>query len=233
MRAYLSILLLWGIAVISGAAYAQDTVKVEHDAYTTVFVNSSHVPILVTYTLYSYSFDCDQTQRLARTNNFKADPDVSGTALGKDYDHSGYDQGHCMSAQDNICDSIAMAECFYYTNMIPQAPGLNRGIWKVLETDERDLAAKYDSVMVYVGWFGTDKTIGPDKVVVPEYCWKVIYIPEAHEWDYYIFPNRKCDGTPARYMDTLHEKTWVNWTAEQKKWMLYILAEGTRKNSRF
>jgi len=219
MRAYLGLLLMCGSGFISPEDNAQDTVVVKHERYMTVYAASAHEPVMVSYTLKPEYISCDAPMK--RTNNFKADPEIAGTALGKDYDGSGYDQGHLMSAQDNTCDEVAMNECFYYSNMLPQAPGLNRGIWKVLETDERDLVSTgksgemgADSIVVFCGGYGKDKTIGPDNVVVPKYCWKVIYIPGANggEWDGYIFPNAKCDGTPDRYMDfTSAQMAWVKY----------------------
>jgi endonuclease G, mitochondrial len=41
-----------------------------------------------------------------------------------------------------------MVESFYYSNVAPQLPSLNRGIWKKLEEYTRQLAKEYDSVLV-------------------------------------------------------------------------------------
>jgi hypothetical protein len=37
-----------------------------------------------------------------------------------------------LDAFDCGCDSTAMAESFYYSNVVPQLPTLNRGGWKSL-----------------------------------------------------------------------------------------------------
>ncbi|MEB0284833.1 DNA/RNA non-specific endonuclease, partial [Sphingomonas sp. 10B4] len=68
-------------------------------------------------------------KHFARTNKFTADPKINGTALSSDYKKSGYDQGHQMPAQDNTCDSIGQVECFFFSNMVPQTPELNRITW--------------------------------------------------------------------------------------------------------
>ena len=44
-----------------------------------------------------------------------------------------------MDAFDCGYDSIAMAESFYYSNVAPQLPSLNRGSWKRLEEYTRKL----------------------------------------------------------------------------------------------
>jgi endonuclease G, mitochondrial len=54
------------------------------------------------------------------------------TNLDNDYKHSDYDRGHQLDANDCGCDSTAMAESFYYSNIAPQMPVLNRGVWKRL-----------------------------------------------------------------------------------------------------
>jgi endonuclease G len=94
--------------------------------------------------------DCDK--RFKRKNKFKPDPLIPEfTNLDMDYKKSGYDRGHQMDAYDCGCDSIAMAESFYYSNVAPQVPALNRGIWKKLEEYTRNMAKKYDSILVWCG----------------------------------------------------------------------------------
>ncbi len=55
-----------------------------------------------------------------------------------------------MNAEDNRCDKQGMDESFYFSNMTPQVPQLNRGVWKSLETEVREAAAVADSVKVYL-----------------------------------------------------------------------------------
>lgn len=205
------------ITLLCITASAQDTSYVYHNAYNVVWCKSSHIPVLVYYKLRGSDITC--ATKIARTNNFKADPAMPGTNLSKDYSHSGYDQGHNMSADDNQCNATAMNECFYYTNMFPQLPSLNRGIWKQLEVLERKEARTDDSISVFIGSYGMDKTIGPDKVVVPAYCWKAIYDWKSHLWTTYIFPNTGvCKGNLS---------TYTNFTPEQYHWMLYCILKYT------
>jgi len=168
-------------------SHAGDTVKVSHEYYTSFFVQSAHIPCLVTYTLRGADISCNP--RVARTNNFRADPGVEGANLKKDYASSGYDKGHNMSAEDNDCSSVGMSECFYFTNMFPQTPNLNRGIWKKLEERERKLAIEDDSVVVFIGSYEKSGVIGEDGVWVPQYCWKAIYIPSSGQWEVHSFTN--------------------------------------------
>jgi len=112
-----------------------------------------------------------------RTNKFIIDPSVStGSATAQDYKKSGYDQGHLAPAADMAWSKTAMKESFYYSNMGPQEPSFNRDIWKKLEEQVREWAIEDKAVYVVTGPVLKDglKTIGPNKVSVPEYYYKVI-----------------------------------------------------------
>jgi len=178
-------------------SFAQDTLR--HKYYTSVWDNQKHIPIVVYYNLDASMLNCKT--KLPRTNKFVKDPlEPQSTDLSKAYHSSGYDQGHNMSAQDNACDQTAMVECFYYSNMFPQTPNLNRGVWKQLEVQERALAMK-QPITVYIGSVGCSKTIGVDKVCVPDSCWKVIVT--ANDTASYIFPNgNNVFGKPEDYKTT-------------------------------
>jgi len=112
-----------------------------------------------------------------RTNEFIPDPSVStGTATVGDYAKSGYDRGHLAPAADMGWSQQAMAESFYFSNMSPQVPGFNRGIWKNLEEQVRTWAKAYDSIYVVTGPVLKDGLVqlGPNGVSIPKYYYKVI-----------------------------------------------------------
>lgn len=124
------------------------------------------------------------TKLHARTDRFIPDPKViTITANNKDYAGSGYDRGHLAPAADMGWSATSMAESFYYSNMSPQVPGFNRGIWKKLEERVREWAVENESMHIVTGPVLTEglRTIGPNAVSVPEYFYKVIldnYWPE-------------------------------------------------------
>ena len=185
---------------------AQDTVTLEHTYYTSHFVNSKHIPWFVEYTLHKKDVDCKAP--LKRTDNFKPDPlNKKFTDLEDDYKGTGYDRGHCMPAADNQCHGKkAMDECFYFSNMFPQTHRLNAGAWKTLEENERDMAVANDSIFVCIGSYGTLEKIGKEKVVVPKYCWKVIYNYKTEDWSAYIFPNTEdVTGKPEDFATTVED----------------------------
>jgi len=112
-----------------------------------------------------------------RTDKFKADPKVSTqSASPTDYRLSGYDRGHLAPAGDFSYDAVAMAESFYMSNMSPQTPSFNRGIWKKLEDQVRYWAKANEEIYIVTGPVIKKKeiTLGQNEVTVPEYFYKVI-----------------------------------------------------------
>ncbi len=126
----------------------------------------------------AYELTKEETDKINnRTDKFIVDPQVTTeTANKSDYVGSGYDSGHLAPAADMSWSSTAMAESFYYSNMSPQEPGFNRGIWKKLEEQVRTWAVDNQSVYVITGPVLTSGllTIGNNKVSVPKYYYKVI-----------------------------------------------------------
>ncbi|WP_026903397.1 DNA/RNA non-specific endonuclease [Pedobacter glucosidilyticus] len=126
----------------------------------------------------AYELTKEKTVKLYnRTDKFIEDPKVkTGTAQSKDYTSSGYDRGHLAPAADMGWSATAMAESFYYSNMSPQNPGFNRGIWKKLEELVRTWAVENEALYIATGPVlnGSLPSIGVNKVSVPKYYYKVI-----------------------------------------------------------
>ena len=175
-------------------SYSQDTVRIKHTNYSTVFSKSKKYPVVVEWWVTKNMVTCPTP--LKRKDNFKADPKLfQYTDLSKDYVGSGFDRGHMMPAADNLCQTQQVQdECFYFSNMAAQYHSLNAGDWKSLETFVREEVKKSDSIRVWCGNIGEIKKIG--SVSVPKYCWKVIYIKKENIWKSFLFENNtsKPDG---------------------------------------
>lgn len=126
----------------------------------------------------AYQLTKEETVKLyERTNKFILDPKINTiTASDIDYKGSGYDRGHLAPASDMGWSSITMKESFYYSNMSPQNPSFNRGIWKKLEELVRTWAVENNNIYIVTGPVlkGELTSIGIDKVSVPKYYYKVI-----------------------------------------------------------
>lgn len=155
-------------------ALRQGQVVVSHTAYQLVYSEEHEQAVWVAYEL----TDPETRGPEERASGFYEDPAVStGSATDADYAGSGFDRGHLAPAGDMTWSPKAMVESFYYSNMSPQQPSFNRGIWKKLETMVRAWGQQYESVFVVTGPVleaGTP-VIGPNKVSVPSYYYKVVF----------------------------------------------------------
>ena len=169
--------------------FSQDTVRIKHTNFTTVYSKSKKYPVLVQWVVTKKMVTCEFP--LKRKDNFKPDPKLPEfTDLLDDYVGSGYDRGHMMPAADNLCQTQQVQdECFYFSNMSAQFHSLNAGDWKSLETFVREKAKTQDSIFVWAGNLGESKKIG--SVSVPTQCWKVVYVKKENLWGYFIFNNDK------------------------------------------
>ena len=112
-----------------------------------------------------------------RTDHFRPDTSIrSGSAELEDYRGSGYDRGHLAPAGDMRWSLPAMEESFLLSNMSPQQPGFNRGIWRKLEEQVRKWAVEKDSIYVITGPVLDPilDTIGKNEVGVPGAYFKVL-----------------------------------------------------------
>lgn len=176
------------------------------------FQNSSYIPvsdgenIVHQYYILSYNEDAEQANWVyfkltkemlvgdaKRSSNFRSDPFVStGSASTKDYVKTGCDRGHLCPAADMKFDDRAMYESFYMSNISPQVPEFNRGIWKQLETKVRNWAHDKDSIYVVAGpiFSDMDTRIGENEVRVPTSFYKVLYEPAKERIIAFILPNK-------------------------------------------
>lgn len=87
-----------------------------------------------------------------RANNFRADTRIPKRFRAglKAYVGSGFDRGHLVASANNDILEIQNSETFLLSNMSPQEPKFNRGIWKQLEEVIRDLNERTQILETYV-----------------------------------------------------------------------------------
>ena len=168
---------------------------IKHIGYSLVYSEEHEQAKWVAYVLNKKEL----SGTFARSDNFNEDPAVSsGSASNSDYSKSGYDRGHLAPAADMKWSEKAMSESFYYSNMSPQLPAFNRGIWKILEEKVRDWALENDSILIVTGPILPSNnemkltTIGPNSVAVPQYYYKAIldFKKEKSKSIAFILPNK-------------------------------------------
>ena len=188
---------------------------VQHQYYTLSYNESAEQPDWVAYEL---------KKEYVKNNDFKRpyfieDKKVTThSADWRNYKNSGYDKGHLCPAGDMDFDLNAYNDTFYTSNISPQNHDFNAGIWNRLEQKVRFWAQRYDGVVVITGGVlkNTSKTIGHEKVVVPNYFYKIIFEnePNKHKMIAFLMPNEKSNKALYDYVvsvDKIEKMTGIDF----------------------
>ncbi len=200
MKTKRNFFIIISLILISDISFGQDgeifspssTNIVQHAFYSLLYNERHEQPTWVNYMVCEDRLDGPWP----RTNDYREDPNViTGSALSEDYGGSGFHQGHLAPAEDFSFDSTAMTESFYMSNMSPQHPSCNLGIWKRLENEVRRWAENYDTLFITCGPILTDSltTIGENNVSIPDFYYKVILNKSGNDYKGigFIIPNRR------------------------------------------
>jgi endonuclease G len=153
---------------------------IQHTYFTLSYSETNRQAEWVAYNLTPESINGPQE----RTDNFRIDPKVRNNPVGSgDYSGSGYDRGHLCPAGDMKLNLTSMSETFYMSNMSPQDPSFNRGIWETLESRVRTWAIEKNGVYVVTGPIlknicGTIKT---GTISVPCSYYKIVFKDNGNE----------------------------------------------------
>jgi len=128
---------------------------------------------------------------VTRADDFRPDPALPAgcyRVVTGDYTNSGFDRGHLCPSDDRDATADDNSATFLMTNIIPQAPDLNRQTWRLLEEYCRKLVADGNELYIIAGVYGKGgsnssglrNTIADGKVTVPARCWKIaLVVPEG------------------------------------------------------
>ena len=151
-----------------------------YDSFAILHSGESKTPVYVAERLNRATV---ASSNVKRTNQFFPDARIpsSERAALEDYMSSGYDRGHMAPAGDMPTDQ-AMIQSFSLANMVPQAPVHNRGAWAAsVEAPTRKYAGRASGHVyvitgpVYEPSIAASHGIGPGKVRVPKYLFKLVY----------------------------------------------------------
>ncbi|GAB3334278.1 DNA/RNA non-specific endonuclease [Larkinella ripae] len=101
-----------------------------------------------------------------------------------DYLNTGFDRGHLCPSDDRDSTAEENQSTFILTNIIPQAPRLNRKSWNQLEAYTRKLISEGNETYIIAGTYGKGGTgdngkvitLAEGKLTVPAALWKVIVV---------------------------------------------------------
>ncbi|MBC8182070.1 DNA/RNA non-specific endonuclease [candidate division KSB1 bacterium] len=160
--------------------------------------------------------------KFKRKDDFRVDSLVTtGSASLKDYKKSGYDRGHLCPAADMTWSVGALSETFFLSNMSPQKPRFNRGMWKKLEMQIRKWALENEELYVVTGPVFNEilDTIGENEVAVPRYYYKIVldYLKPEFKTIGFVMENKKLSGAVFDYavtVDSLEKLTNIDFFSQ-------------------
>ena len=209
--------LLFSLSLFSQKYLPKSSGEVIKHKYFTLSYNESHEQANWVHYKLNPSFLSGNTPR---KDSFKSDPLVSTKSASKsDYRGSGYDRGHLVPAADMKYNSVAMLESFYMSNISPQNPSFNRGIWKRLESLVRGWGGKFEIYISTGGVLSADNLgkIGRNRVTIPYSFYKVIYAPEKNIMIGFLLQNKKQSGKLSSYavtVDLIEKITGIDFFSE-------------------
>ena len=166
---------------------------VEHTYYSLSYLEEHEQAEWVHYKLNSTMLKGE----IPRKKNYTIDRKVStGSAKTSDYTNSGFDRGHLVPAADMKMDFTSVKEAAYMSNISPQKPKFNNGVWSRLEKRIR-LRAKKSELYITTGGVLSPadlKKIGKNNVSVPDQFYKIIYDAKNQKMFAYLMPNKKIES---------------------------------------
>ena len=163
--------------------------------YRGFVVNYNYDYRIPNYTIHLLTIDqiADKGEYVKRRSTFFVDDNLlhNKSSLKIDYKNSGYDRGHMVPAGDFYWQKVLKHETFVLSNIAPQNPNLNRGIWRNLEERIRIKVAdcSCNSNVITGAIIRSDNRIGINNVGVPDLFYKAIYFKELEIMYAFLFDN--------------------------------------------
>lgn len=145
-----------------------------------------------------------QNSVLQRHNSYRADKkSIEYPVLSRNYTNSGFDRGHLVPAEDMSWSEQNLYETFYMTNISPQVPKFNQGVWKKLEYLVRKWAVENQRIYVITAPVLQNVSDSIDgNICIPRWFCKIV-VDISRKDDYkaiaFLFPNKNCKNDLCSY----------------------------------
>lgn len=160
-----------------------------HDDWTSWYDTEKKT---VLFSFYTISKEKSETPNVKRPSVFTLNPSLekSKQAKSSDYNSSGYDRGHLFPNDAANYSIDVVRRSFYMTNIVPQTPSLNRGIWNSLEKDIQQMSIQHGWIDVYIlSVYSVDsKWSSNGHFIVPDKYLKILVMPNGTT-KFFLFNN--------------------------------------------
>ena len=172
-----------------------------------------------------------------RRPNFSKDKEAANSPAPSAYERSGYDRGHMVPnhAIESCYGIEVQKKTFLMSNVAPQTPALNRGVWRNVEHRIADFwPAKYGELWVIVGTIpsGRGETLSGTDIEIPGRFYQVIVAQEGMDvralavvFDQHV-SWREWAARNIVSIDELEEETGLDFLPDLPKFIQDRLEEG-------
>lgn len=157
--------------------------KVDAGIYTVIYSEDLEQPLEVWYKV-----QCPNGKASRAGLDFYTNDSIH-TSSNEDYENNIYDKGHMAPAADFSCDRATIQKTFSYLNCALQDQYLNRGVWRLLEAHEREIALKTPVSVHIILKFDKNSIKLPTGATVPSGFTKELKYSTITE--VYYFDNKK------------------------------------------
>lgn len=174
----------------AGLPVAADSINVKVLTNTSYMVGYSETlknPLWVVYRAGNMrgTYKCQNDDKWERPFRFKTDPRSTAAVSHDDYSSSGYDRGHMAPDALIQCHygPTEKMETYLMTNISPQRPNLNQGVWENLEQYVRETLSQRDEsnkniveVFITVGpiFDSANPNRLPSGIAIPDRFYKIL-----------------------------------------------------------
>jgi endonuclease G len=180
---------------VLATAQLRDSVRIKTDIYEVIYSEKLESPRWVKYTVLCPNGTASRAGMDFYTN------DSVKTSSNEDYVKNEWDKGHMAPAADFNCDKEMLRKTFSYLNCALQNQYLNRGVWRMLEEQERVWAQKETTTVTINLVFDKTSYTLPTGATVPNGFLKTIYLEKSGKKIKFYFPNM----TPTKEKYTEYE----------------------------
>ncbi len=187
--------------------------------YALSYSKNNGIPNWVSWRLIAADLAPQGTSK--RQNDFRADPDLPASwpvSHPKDYTGSGFDRGHLTNSEDRSSNPTDNSATFLMTNIMPQAPDNNRGVWVELEKYCRKLVREGQELYIIAGGSGVGGVgeRGARRELsagqrVPAKTWKVVLVTSPGRGLAGINANTRAFAVEIPNIQGIKDNPWRNY----------------------
>ena len=168
---------------VLATAQLRDSVLIKTDIYEVIYSEKLESPRWVQYTVLCPNGTASRSGMDFYTN------DSVKTSSNEDYIKNEWDKGHMAPAADFNCDKEMLHKTFSYLNCALQNQYLNRGVWRMLEIQEREWAKKETTTVTINLVFDKTSYRLTTGATVPNGFLKTICLEKSGKKIKFYFPN--------------------------------------------